>query len=95
MKGKFDAERRLFERDAIEKIPNERVAAQRREIFNAESQIQVIRQGEINGWKSHLSSKQSELIDERLQRIFVECSGLERFFIPSIDLTKETRESSQ
>lgn len=80
MKTKFDAERRLFEAEIIESIDDEEEAARRREIFQAESNIQVVRQGKINGWKSHLTSEQNERLTARFLEICADCEGLRDFW---------------
>ena len=80
MKTKFDAERRLFEAEIIENIDDEDEMARRREIFQAESNIQVVRQGKINGWKSHLTIDQSDRLEARFLQICADCDGLRDFW---------------
>ena len=82
MKNNFDAERRLFEAQIIEKIEDNQAAAERREIFMAESGIEVVRKGIINDWKSYLTPEQSEQIGARFSEICQECEGLKDFWSP-------------
>lgn len=80
MKTKFDAERRLFEKQIIDNIDDEDDANRRREIFDAEQNIQVVRQGKINGWKSYLTSEQNERINARFLDICANCEELKDFW---------------
>jgi hypothetical protein len=80
MKDKFDIERRLFEKKMIDNIQNKELAAHRREIFMAESGIKVVRNGEINGWKSFLTPEQTRQIDNRFITTCKECQGLEHYW---------------
>ncbi|UJR19562.1 hypothetical protein I4U23_022692 [Adineta vaga] len=80
MKDKYDAERRLFEASIIDSIEDSELAARRREIFQAESQIKVVRKGEINDWKSFMTSEQSQQIHQRFLEICKECEGLENYW---------------
>jgi hypothetical protein len=80
MKDKFDAERRLFEAKIIDNMEDKVAAAQRREIFMAESGIKVVRKGEINDWKSFMTSDQSRRIYDRFIETCKECEGLEKYW---------------
>ena len=80
MKSKFDNERRLFEAEFIESIEDTIVAAQRHELFMAESQLKQIRKGEINDWKSFMTPEQSHRMYDRFMAICKECDGLELYW---------------
>jgi hypothetical protein len=80
MKNKYDAERRLFEKNIIENMEDQEAAAQRREIFMAESGIKVVRKGEINDWKSFMTTKQSRQIDDRFMAACKDCEGLKNYW---------------
>ncbi len=80
MKDKFDAERRMFEAEIIENMEDKEAAAQRREIFIAESEIKVVRKGQINDWKSFMTPEQSRRIYDRFKEMCKECEGLENYW---------------
>ena len=82
MKKKFDAERRLFEAQSIDQIEDEVAAAQRREIFEVETGIEVVRRGRINDWQTYLTAKQNERIYARFLEICHDCEGLKDFWSP-------------
>ncbi|CAF1048168.1 unnamed protein product [Adineta steineri] len=81
MKNKYDAERRLFEKNIIDNIEDKEAAAQRREIFMNESGIKVVRKGEINDWKSFMTPEQSRQIYDRFMATCKECEGLENYWL--------------
>ncbi|CAF2093990.1 unnamed protein product [Rotaria magnacalcarata] len=80
MKGKFDHERRTFEKKFIDSIEDNAVAAQRQQIFMAESNLQTIRKGEINDWKSIMTPQQSRRIYQRFIDACQGCDGLENYW---------------
>ena len=80
MKGKFDNERRRFEAKFIESIEDKAVAAQRHEIFVAESELQTVRKGEINDWKTFMTVEQSDRIYHRFKEVCQGCDGLEKYW---------------
>jgi hypothetical protein len=80
MKGKFDNERRLFEAKFIGSIEDEIVAARRHEIFMAESELKTIRKGEINDWKSFMTSEQSDRMYRRFKAACEGCDELENYW---------------
>jgi hypothetical protein len=80
MKGKFDNERRLFEAKFIKTIKNKTVAARRREIFMAESELKTIRKGEINDWKSFMTSEQNRRMYHRFMAACEECDELKNYW---------------
>ena len=80
MKDKFDAERRIFEAKIIENTEDKIAAAQRREKFIAESEMKIIRKGEINDWKSFMTPEQSRRIHDRFMATCKKCEGLENYW---------------
>ena len=80
MKNKFDAERRLFEAEVIENMDDKVAAAERREIFMAESEITVVRKGKINDWKSFMTPEQSRQIYDRFIETCKKCEGLKDYW---------------
>ncbi|CAF0973550.1 unnamed protein product [Didymodactylos carnosus] len=80
MKDKFDAERRMFEAKIIENTEDKIAAAQRREKFIAESEMKIVRKGEINDWKSFMTPEQSRRIYDRFMATCKNCEGLENYW---------------
>ncbi len=80
MKGKFDNERRLFEAKFIKSIEDKEVAAQRQEIFMAESELKTVRKGEINDWKSFMTSEQNDRMYRRFIAACEGCNELESYW---------------
>lgn len=80
MKGRFDDERRRFEAKFIESIEDKATAAQRREIFVAESGMKTVRKGELNDWKSYMTAEQSDRIYHRFKEICQGCDELENYW---------------
>jgi hypothetical protein len=80
MKDNLDNERRLFEAKIIESIQNEIIAAQRKEIFEAESKLKTTRKGEINNWKSFMISEQSHRRYRRFLTVCEGCDGLDNYW---------------
>ena len=80
MKSKFDSERRQFEAKFIENMEDKTVAAERHEIFMAESDLTTIRKGEINDGKSFMTSEQNARMYRRFKAACEGCDGLENYW---------------
>ena len=80
MKAYFDPERRQFEGQFIESIKDELVAARRKEIFAAESELRTVRTGKVNNWKSFMTSEQAHRIYLRFLTACEGCDGLESYW---------------
>ncbi len=80
MKANFDNERRQFEAKFIENIKNKILAARRKEIFKAESELKIIRKGEINNWRSFMTPEQNHRMYLRFLVACEGCDGLENYW---------------
>lgn len=69
-----------FEATFIRSIKNKEVAARRHEIFMAESELKTVRKGDINDWKSFMTSEQSDRIYQRFLTACEECDELENYW---------------
>ncbi|CAM4906997.1 unnamed protein product [Rotaria socialis] len=80
MKNKYDNERRKFEGKYIQEIQDEIVRARMLKQLDGEPNMEIVRKGEINDWKTFMSQEQSQRIKEKFIETCQKCDGLESYW---------------
>ncbi|CAF4739932.1 unnamed protein product [Rotaria sp. Silwood1] len=80
MKNKYDDERRKFEMIYIEEIEDEIARARMLKQFDGDPNMELVRKGQINDWKTFMSLEQSERIKNKFIETCQKCDGLESYW---------------
>lgn len=80
MKNKYDDERRKFEAKYIEEIKDEVVRTRMLKQLDGDSDMNLIRKGQINEWKIYMSLEQSQRINNKFIDTCQKCEGLKSYW---------------
>jgi len=80
MKSKYDDERQLFHAKRINEITDNIVHDRLLKQFEGEQDLKLVRKGQINDWKSYMTSEQCQQIKDRFTEICQRCDGLGNYW---------------